>query len=168
MLRIAATAEKGNQDRLLPMTPDFAALLESVPESQRRGRVFKLPSASGRHLKTATCDVSKLVVAIGKEARVVVDERKKGDKIVRKFASAHDLRRAFGRRWAEKIKPTLLRELMRHASIDTTMAYYVGEDAAATADALWATVGNTLGNTNKKATPRQSREVAKHPKKQAK
>ena len=41
--------------------------------------------------------------------------------------------------------PTVLRELMRHASINTTMAYYVGTNAEATADALWAAVGTSLG-----------------------
>jgi hypothetical protein len=43
--------------------------------------------------------------------------------------------------------PTVLRELMRHASIATTMTFYVGQNAEATADALWAAEGNNLGNT---------------------
>jgi len=59
----------------------------------------------------------------------VVDERQKGKAIVKKFASAHDLRRAFGQRWAIRIMPTVLRELMRHADISTTMKYYVGQNA---------------------------------------
>ena len=54
-----------------------------------------------------------------------------------KFASAHDLRRSFGARWANLIMPQQLRELMRHESIDTTMRYYVGRNAQTTADALW-------------------------------
>ena len=41
--------------------------------------------------------------------------------------------------------PTVLRELMRHASINTTMAYYVGTNAEATADAIWAAAGTKLG-----------------------
>jgi site-specific recombinase XerD len=41
MLRIPADAEKGNQDRLLPITPEFATLLQSVPQHERRGRVFR-------------------------------------------------------------------------------------------------------------------------------
>ena len=75
---------------------------------------------------------------IGKAANVVVDERQKGDKTIRKFGSAHDLRRAFGQRWAGRVMPPILKELMRHESIETTMKYYVGQNAEATADALWA------------------------------
>jgi hypothetical protein len=34
--------------------------------------------------------------------------------------------------------PTVLRELMRHEDIGTTMKFYVGQNAEATADAVWA------------------------------
>ena len=54
------------------------------------------------------------------------------------FASAHDLRRAFGERWASRIMPKELMELMRHKSIDTTMRFYVGQNADRTASILWA------------------------------
>jgi hypothetical protein len=33
--------------------------------------------------------------------------------------------------------PNVLRELMRHADSGTTMKFYVGQNAEATADALW-------------------------------
>jgi integrase len=90
-----------------------------------------------------------MISAIGEKAGVVVNERKKGEAIVRKFASAHDLRRAFGQRWAAKVMPTVLRELMRHEDIGTTMKYYVGHNAEATADVIWAAVGDTLGDTKR-------------------
>lgn len=83
--------------------------------------------------------------AIGESAGVVVDEREVDGETVRKFASAHDLRRAFGQRWASRVMPTVLRELMRHASIATTMAYYVGSNAEATADVLWESEGKRQG-----------------------
>ena len=67
--------------------------------------------------------------------------------VVRKFASAHDLRRAFGFRWALKVMPAVLQSLMRHEDVQTTMKYYVGQDANAMADAIWNAAGNTLGNT---------------------
>ena len=54
----------------------------------------------------------------------------------------------------------VLRELMRHADISTTMAYYVGENAEATADALWAAVGNTLGNTPSTNEKRDAKSTA--------
>jgi integrase len=156
MLRIPAEVEKGNQDRLWPMTPDFAALLDSVPEADRRGRVFKLLANSGKPMHVSTCEVSRVVTAIGKAAGVVVDERTKrvkGDDgktvatAVRKFASAHDLRRAFAVRWSTKLMPNQLRELMRHASIATPLAYYVGQNAEAAADAIWDAFGDTSVDT---------------------
>ncbi len=54
-----------------------------------------------------------------------------------KYASDHDLRRAFGERWAARIMPAQLRELMRHESIETTLRYYVGANVERTADACW-------------------------------
>ena len=148
MLRIPAEAEKGNRDRLLPITPEFAALLASVPERDRRGRVFKLLDIDGSLLSTKRWDVGKIVSAIGEAAGVVVDERTKGKETVRKFATAHDLRRAFGQRWSGRVMPNVLRELMRHADIGTTMKFYVGQNAEVMADALWAAAGDTLGDTH--------------------
>ena len=55
-----------------------------------------------------------------------------------KFASAHDLRRSFGERWSHRVMPQVLMELMRHESIETTNRYYVGRNAQATADIIWA------------------------------
>jgi len=50
--------------------------------------------------------------------------------------------------------PAILRRLMRHADIQTTMSYYVDLDAAEIADTLWQGFesektqnGNTRGNT---------------------
>jgi integrase len=54
-----------------------------------------------------------------------------------KFASAHDLRRSFGTRWAGRVKPAILQLLMRHESIETTMKYYVDQDADDISDQLW-------------------------------
>ena len=34
--------------------------------------------------------------------------------------------------------PIVLKELMRHETIETTLKYYVGQDAERTADAAWA------------------------------
>ena len=57
-----------------------------------------------------------------KAAGVKVDDKDGTEK----FASAHDIRRAFGTRWAKVVPPGLLKELMRHASVTTTEKYYVG------------------------------------------
>ena len=54
-----------------------------------------------------------------------------------KFASAHDLRRAFGTRWATRVMPPILKELMRHENIATTLKYYVDLEAEKTAGVAW-------------------------------
>ena len=94
-----------------------------------------------------------MISRIGKKAGVVVN------KADGKFASAHDLRRSFGTRWAKRVMPAVLKRLMRHAAIQTTMSFYVDLDAAEVADQLWASygntpaAGNTLGNTGPKMPP---------------
>jgi integrase len=146
MLRIDAAAEKGNRDRLLPLAPEFARLLQRMPKARRRGKVFAVPHPkSGRALPTD--EVSTIVCRIGKAAgvkvrsksRVKVDretgERREVETV--KFASAHDLRRSFGERWSLRVMPRVLMELMRHESIETTLKFYVGHNAERTADAAW-------------------------------
>jgi hypothetical protein len=98
--------------------------------------------------------VGKIVSAIGKAGNVVVNEQGKS-------ASAHDLRRAFGQRWAGKVMPTVLRELRRHEEIGTTMKFYVGQNAEATADALWAAHGDTLGDTRQSSKTADAKNTVK-------
>ncbi len=144
-LRILAEAEKGHQDRALPLTPDFATwLFETTPEAERTGRVFKLserhPEAQLGHI-----EVSAVVSRIGRKANVVVDKAED------KFATAHDLRRAFGTRWATRVKPVTLQLLMRHRHIETTLRYYVELNADDVADELWkehSAVANQSQRTN--------------------
>jgi integrase len=63
---------------------------------------------------------------------VLINDREK------KFASAHDLRRSFGTRWASRVKPVVLQKLMRHANIQTTLTFYVSLDSDDVASQLWA------------------------------
>lgn len=137
MIAIAAESEKGNQDRLWPMPPDLAEFLRRYPQRLRHGRVFRL-RVHGRRVQCKD-RVGRVVSAIGKQAGVIVDSRAKEGETVVKYASAHDLRRSFAARWAEKLMPSVLRELMRHESIETTMKYYVGQNAMRTAATIWAT-----------------------------
>ena len=150
VFRIYAEAQKARRDEVLPATPDFVELLAQPPSDARTGPVFNLlDQRTGRRL--AAHRMGEVVAKIGRKAGVVVN------KADGKFASAHDLRRAFGTRWAQRVMPAVLRRLMRHASIQTTMAYYVDLDSAEVADQLWASWGtesedapksNTSGNTN--------------------
>lgn len=151
MLRITAEAEKGHKDRLLPIVPEFAEFLEAIPGEDREGRVFN-PKPSRQHgSRMRTDSVSKVVCQIGKAANVVVQTVE--GKV--KYASAHDLRRAFGERWAMKVMPTVLMVLMRHESIDTTMRYYVGRNAETVADSVWS-----AASTSTSVSTRQTAEKA--------
>ena len=125
VMKIPGDLEKGHKDRLLPLAPEFVRLLESVPEANRTGRVFKLPRADGKPGEPTKQTISKKITKIGAKANVIVDTNK--------TASAHDLRRSFGERWASKLMPADLMEIMRHESIETTMKYYVGKNAERTA-----------------------------------
>lgn len=156
-LRIYAEAEKGRQDRLLPMTPDFAEFLLNTPKQERQGLVFKVNAVqTGKGMTPKR--ISRIESAIGEEARIVVS------KTEGKHGSAHDLRRAFGTRWAPRVKPATLRLLMRHRSIETTLKYYVAQDADEVADELWQSSqptapkhsadasSNTSGNSRQKSS----------------
>jgi integrase len=106
--------------------------------------VFKL-TYRGKPVNRTRHAVGKYVKAIGTKAGVITEQREKNGKLVNVFATAHDLRRAFGFRWSRCVMPAVLRELMRHESLETTMRYYVGVNAEATADELWAAIGGNLG-----------------------
>jgi integrase len=166
MLRIPAESEKGGQDRILPMAPEFAAFLEETPVRERVGRVFRPAGRRFADPRWQADWVSRVICRIGKMARVVVDQRERrlvadarrsktkkrdpasdDDGIKRKHASAHDLRKAFAWRWSSRVMPAILQQLMRHEDIETTMRFYVGREAAAVADVLWeAMKSNKSGN----------------------
>jgi integrase len=133
--RICAEAHKSYRDEKFPMTPDFAAFLFETPEQDRRGRVFTLLHPRWRTPIKGRESVGKIVAKIGRAAGVVTDRRRG------KYATAHDLRRSFGTRWAPRIMPAVLQRLMRHSSIVTTLTYYVDLDADGLADGLWRDFG---------------------------
>ena len=161
--RIEAAAQKSRKDERLPMTEDFYRFLVQTPEAERVGRVFKLVGTKTRILVTPQ-RVCRTVAKIGEKAGVVVatiEKRKRVDgKLVattaKKFATAHDLRRSFGTRWAKRVMPAVLQRLMRHANIGTTMKYYVTIDADAVADEVWGRnweSGNNSGNNRPSQAP---------------
>jgi hypothetical protein len=60
--------------------------------------------------------------------------------------------------------PAVLKRLMRHSSIDTTMGYYVALDSADVADELWAKFGpDGAYNTAYNKRPQQSPKTEKAP-----
>lgn len=152
MLNIPAGRDKSGKARLLALTPDFAELLLATPQADRCGLVFKLPSRVKGAMLTPD-RVKRFICQIGKTAGIKVAQH--GDKV--KYASAHDLRRSFGERWAGRLLPQVLMELMRHAEISTTLTYYTGKNAERTADAVYAAFAaaesNKSGNTQQKSEP---------------
>lgn len=140
-LSIPAEWEKGHRDRLLPLTPDFAEWLLQTPEAERYGRVFRPIMPSG-NLASAEA-AGRILAIIGELARVVVHTDPRTGKV--KYASAHDLRRSFGSRWAKRIMPAVLQKLMRHESIETSMGYYVDLDADELAEDLYRDHDKRIG-----------------------
>lgn len=132
-LRISAGQDKSGEVRILPLAPEFAEMLLAVPKANRTGPVFLLPGMKAERV-TDLMYVSRVVGKIGVAAGVKVDSESG------KFASAHDFRRAFGTRWATRVMPAVLKELMRDADISTTMKYYAGQGVAAMEDAAWKAV----------------------------
>jgi integrase len=144
--RIEAKAQKGRRDERLPMTPDCAEFLLATPENERVGRVFGMPRLLDGQPMTAQ-RAGETISRICRTARIIVARDPDTGKV--KYASAHDLRRSFGTRWAKRVMPAVLQRLMRHRNINTTMKYYVGIEADDVAADLWAKhpgPGNTFGN----------------------
>lgn len=121
----------------------------AIPDAEREGRVFVPLSARSEKRPLKVQQIGKVAGSIGEKENVVVNRNPKSGKT--KYASCHDLRRSIGERWAQRIMPQVLIELMRHSSIETTLKYYVGRDAQTTSAVLWeAAKGNTSGNTSRK------------------
>ncbi|WP_425397491.1 tyrosine-type recombinase/integrase [Aeoliella sp.] len=148
LLRIPGESQKSGKDQVLPIVPEFVRLLETVPTEQRIGHVFDMPR--DRHL------TGRFVSSIGKLAKVVVNPKTK------KAASAHDLRRSFGDRWSRKVMPAVLKELMRHSDIRTTLEFYVSDDAERTAAELWA-ADSDLGVRSGVRCEKEEQEAQKNP-----
>ena len=146
-LAIQAKAQKNGKDQLLPLATDFCEFLLAVPEAQRTGYVFNpLPRRQSQG-RPSIWWTSRVICKIGEKANVVVNKQEE------KFASAHDLRRSFGTRWASRVKSATLQLLMRHADYKTTQAYHVTLDADDVARELRAATGYTFGYTATKSEP---------------
>ncbi len=131
MFVIPGDKQKNGEDQLLPMAPEFADLLRETPEDERTGRVFTL-GVRWPKVGPDLMHVSKLIVRMGEKAGVVVNPKPK------KFASAHDFRRSFGERWSQIVMPPVLQQMMRHADIQTTMKFYVGQNSQKAASEIYA------------------------------
>lgn len=123
--------QKSRKDETVPITPDFASWLERTPPEDRKGLVA--PVLGDRKTPLGWEAIGKGLTAIGEAAKIVVNDDGK-------FASAHDLRRAFGVEWSKKVRPLTLKKLMRHRSLETTLKFYVGLDSADASEDVWKDV----------------------------
>jgi len=145
VLQIPAGYQKARRETTYSLAPDFVEFLRETPKQQRTGPVF-LPLGKTRAVRSSNYIVRTISEA-GAAAKIVVS--RDGDSVT--YATAQNLRRSFGDRWALTVMPVVLKELMRPRTLDTTMKYYVGYSAEQTADIVWqASVpdagGNKIGN----------------------
>lgn len=121
---------KARRDDATPIPPDFYTWLRKTPSKQRRGLVAPVDGTLAM--------VSNRITEIGKLAGIVVnDSKRRGRASPNKFASAQDFRRAFGTRWASKVRPLTLKAMMRHETLETTMRFYIGLTGADAGAELW-------------------------------
>lgn len=112
-----AGGQKSGHDETIPLLPELYDFLASLGHSS--GLVVR-PMVNGR---PASLDaVKRQIRAIGEASRLVVNSE------IGKYVTAHDLRRSFGTRWALQVHPLVLKKLMRHETLDTTLRFYVDLD----------------------------------------
>ena len=147
VLRILAETEKGDKDRIYPIAPEFAEFLSRTPAAERKGLVFKLPLPGRVKIHPNNWDtpptvnyVSKVLLQVGKSAEVIVNvSPARGPRASKtSYAGAHSFRRAFGSRWARRVLPQILQQMMRHDDIGTTMRYYVELNAETLSQDIYA------------------------------
>lgn len=96
-----------------------------MPFEEQNGRVFVAADQSGLGR------VSRCMSNVGERAKCCVKKEQA------KSASVHNRRRAFGTRRATRVTLVILKQMMRHASIETTLKNYVEHDADSLAQQLW-------------------------------
>jgi len=118
--------QKSKREETIPCAPEFAAFLRTCPPARRRGPVFRLCGATGQRLRDRDY-LGKLIARAGKAAGIIVHRYADGRP---KYATAHDLRRSFAQRWADRgLNEFELQALMRHRSSETTRQYYLDHSA---------------------------------------
>lgn len=128
---------KAVKDQWVPLDPKLSKALQQLP---RRGKkVFRILGKLGKPLIESS--VSALVSLLAQQA---------GVKLTMKA-----LRKGFGCRYAAKVSTHVLQRLMRHADIETTMAYYANIDTAVE-EAILGPQRNSLRNSGAASKPDES------------
>ena len=160
--------ETSTQDRILPMAPECYEFLKQIPKHQRKGYVFNPIGQNQVYGRLTVQTIGRTICQIGESAGIKVDSRfvrdDQGQQVsIPIFASSHDLRRSFGERWAARIMPPQLMELMRHESIETTLRFYVGTNAAKTSGILYEAHRKAKAGLHSTDTFTDSDEKRTHP-----
>jgi integrase len=140
--RIVIPAEfaKAVKDQWVPLDPALRAALEALPRHGRK--VFRFVARDGHPVGQKAVGVRVLTLAKAAGVRLCM----------------HSLRKGFGCRYAGKVSAHVLQRLMRHASIKTTMDYYVNIDDAVEEAVLGAKC-NGQRNSPGQDEPARGREV---------
>ncbi len=154
LLEIPAACQKNKKDEVIPVTPEFASIMNEVPLEDRTDWVFTPAKVRGQGATRDPRYVGKVISKIGKAAEIFVNSNGKP-------ASAHDLRRSFGQRLADAgVLPRDLQAIMRHSELRTTERYYIKHDVAKQASRISAVLGTVLGtpakNDNSQGQPERT------------
>ncbi len=125
-VRLVFKKQKSGREQIAPIATDFGKFLLATPEADRTGFVFN-PLVRYGHRVANSRQATRFISAIGEAAAIKTDSG---------FATAHDLRRSFGLRWAKLVKPFVLKGMMRHESVLTTEQYYATAEADHWADEI--------------------------------
>lgn len=114
------SSQKNRRDQIAPITMDFAAHMQ---KRIFRGGYLYEPRCSTGPIKDRT-SLSRLVSDIGKAAGVIA-EPGDGDE---GYATAKHFRSSFVTRWSLRGMPLeRIQKIVRHADINTTRKYYLGD-----------------------------------------
>jgi len=125
LIRLARGSHKSGKLLFVPPRPEFWELVE---DQVRIGLVCEWPGPNGQ---LARRTVQKIVAQIGKRAKVVTGEG------TPKTATAHDLRRSYGKWMLTNFGADAAQTSLGHAKGETTRAYYAQQTAAEIAALMW-------------------------------
>jgi integrase len=145
---IRFSTQKNKKIESVPICPDFYRLCKRICGPTTK---FVFP------LGMASSTVTKRISGYGVAAGIRVSPTK--------HASAHDLRRTFGQRWSLRVHPIVLKTIMRHSSIETTLRYYIQADIDQIAALVWAPVTGLVTEPRHKSASSNSPTPKKQGKK---
>lgn len=160
VLDIPPTMQKNGEEDIIATMPEFAALLDSVPDEQRTGHIFSPEPRRATKGRLSVGQMGRIVSDIGKASGVVVNKASK-------TASAHDLRRTFAMRLIRRgVNLVDVQSVMRHADFTTTRAFYLQAEAEEVAARLAEKMGppkKYLGTSDDEVQKKDSDQSAVSP-----